>query len=1099
MFKKLWFWVVFFIISVSAIFYVAHKFPQVMSFISIDITMNREDALNETDNLAQKFGWGTEDFRQVAVFSEDGGQTYIELEGGGKSAFNELLKSDFFSYYFWKVRNYKPGELLDSFVYFKPTGEPYGFKVNYPEDYELPNISMDEALLLAKSEAEKDWGIDFSKYDINDKKMITNPNGRQDYSFVFVRNDQKINEAEFRLNLKVTGDKFSELTHHLKTPEAFSRRYREMRSANNTIAGIGSIFMIIFYGILGIIFGSLFLIKNRWLLWKKALFWAIFVASLEFIASFNYLSLSWINYQTTSSVAEHILSNVANSISGFVSNVILLSISFMVGESLTRKAFGKKTQLWKTWSGGVANSKEILGNTLGAYLWVPLALTYILVFYSITTKYFGWWNSSSLSIDPNTLATPFPWLSAISRALHAGFWEECLFRAVPLAGAILIGRKLNKEKLFFWIGMILQIIIFGMGHANYPAQPSYARVIELIIPSIMFAVAYLRFGLLTGIYIHFVFDAVLMSLPIWSVQPKEMLGNKILFILSLSIPFLIILFRFLKDKKFVEIPEEARNHSWKPKSTVGIIENSQIKNDKKLNSKAVYILGIVGIIFSILLFHSPFDGKKLEIDQQDAIELTKDFLKSQNIEDIDEFEILVDTQISNVPTYDLYWQRLGKEKFNQLADDFIPMNILQTRVVKFDGDLQERAEEFKLRFAKNGEMLFYSHNYHEEIPGDFLEDAQALQVAKDFMKNLYNVNSEELVLMKALPEKKNNRRDWSFTFKDTINYKLGDDEINYVVELAGSELKRIYKNIKVPEKITEEFYSDFQTRYSLRNLTNIFNILLIVVSMVIFIIAWTKKEINMKVFFIVLSATFLLMIINLFLNLQDLVFSFSTAEPYGNQLIVKLLLRVLLALGISIFVAITLGYFANYSKEKTNLKTILIAFVPLGFFFLLYSLLPQLRPHYLISDAIVSKLPIFSAIYFGLKAFFMTIILIVPTYIVFDKITSTFTKRNLLVILWLFFLILSITMKSTLISLEAAQIFTWIGISIISTLFFFYVIKKFVVFNPQSLIWLAGFVAILKSISIAISNGYPNAMLFNFIAAIIVLVTVILLDKLMAK
>ena len=69
----------------------------------------------------------------------------------------------FFSYYFWKVRNYKPGELLDSFVYFKPTGEPYGFKVNYPEDYELPNISMDEALLLAKSEAEKDWGIDFSK------------------------------------------------------------------------------------------------------------------------------------------------------------------------------------------------------------------------------------------------------------------------------------------------------------------------------------------------------------------------------------------------------------------------------------------------------------------------------------------------------------------------------------------------------------------------------------------------------------------------------------------------------------------------------------------------------------------------------------------------------------------------------------------------------------------------------------------------------------------------------------------------------------------------------------------------------------------------
>ena len=42
------------------------------------------------------------------------------------------------------------------------------------------------------------------------------------------------------------------------------------------------------------------------------------------------------------------------------------------------------------------------------------------------------------------IATPFPWLSAIGMSLHAGFWEECLFRAIPLAGAAIIGNKYDS-------------------------------------------------------------------------------------------------------------------------------------------------------------------------------------------------------------------------------------------------------------------------------------------------------------------------------------------------------------------------------------------------------------------------------------------------------------------------------------------------------------------------------------------------------------------------------------------------------------------------------------------------------------------------------
>ena len=116
---------------------------------------------------------------------------------------------------------------------------------------------------------------------------------------------------------------------------------------------------------------------------------------------------------------------------------------------------------------------------------------------------------------PDVLATYVPWLSAIANSFQAGFWEEALFRAVPIAGAALIGERLGQRKLFIVLAFIVQAIIFGAGHAPYPNQPAYARPVELIIPSIGFGLLYLYFGLLPGIILHFAFDVVWFALPIF--------------------------------------------------------------------------------------------------------------------------------------------------------------------------------------------------------------------------------------------------------------------------------------------------------------------------------------------------------------------------------------------------------------------------------------------------------------------------------------------------------------------------------------------------------------------------------------------------------
>ena len=241
MFNKRSFWIIFSILVIVSILFLTKYFPEVMTFINLDIKMDRHEALESASQLAEQFDLGPEEYESAALFSNDDmTQIYIELEAGGVERFTEMLKGDLYKPYTWDVRHYAENKTNEVSFYFTPTGEPYGFIEKLPDTLERPSVDENTALDLAEEFATEHWAIDFSNYNLVETKKHEAISGRIDHTFVYER-PQMIEEARYRLQITVAGNKVSKILHYMKIPESFMRKYQEMRSANNTIAMAGQI------------------------------------------------------------------------------------------------------------------------------------------------------------------------------------------------------------------------------------------------------------------------------------------------------------------------------------------------------------------------------------------------------------------------------------------------------------------------------------------------------------------------------------------------------------------------------------------------------------------------------------------------------------------------------------------------------------------------------------------------------------------------------------------------------------------------------------------------------------------------------------------
>ena len=936
MLPRPWVWIVFLLLSAGAAIFTFRNFSTAFPLVSIELKMDRAAAIHSGRTLADKFAWPPAGSDQAAEFGGDQEvQNFIELEGGGKQELGRILKEKTFALYTWRVRHFKQGDAHETLIRFTPDGVPYGFYVKLPDQEPGDTKAVSEAQQIAESAAQRDWNIDFGRYRVVESSKDVKPGGRTDHAFVYERQDQRLGEGRYRLRLMVGGDKLTELTHFVQIPEAFTRRHEQMRSANDAIGAFSQIvtFGLYILGFCGV--GLFFMIRYRWVLWRQPLAWALLIALLMALQQLNSWPLVWMRYDTALPASGFAIRQFLRAASIFGVFSILLTVSFMAAETLSRRAFPHHVQFWKVWSLPVSASKLIFGETLAGYLLVAPFFVYEIALYFFAQERLGWWTPSDTLLNPDMFATYVPSLAAIVQAAQAGFWEECLFRAAPLASAALIGDKFGKRRAFIGAGMILQAVVFASGHAGYANQPAYARVVELIIPSFVFGGVYLAFGLLPGIVLHFTYDTVWMSLPLFvSSTGRAHLEQAIVAVVVL-VPLWVILANRIRAGSWTEVSGAVLNGAWNPGEIPEAspeIATAQVQTFvSPVILRALPIIGVIGLVLWIAASPFRLDVPPIQITRSEAERQARQALNDRGVQLDQSWRVL--SRIEGQPGEQNRFvrQKAGRSVYERLLGTYLTPPHWFVRFARFQGDVAERAEEFHAFIDGNGRAFRLTHDLPEARPGKGLTEEEARKVATDVVHERLGSHAASLKEISAEASKKPARTDWTFVFKDTEDYGLPEGEPRISIEIAGDEVVDTGRYVYVPEEWSRNERRQQNLPEIFRAVCAVLLIGIVVSASIIGIVRWSRRRnFSAGTFYRLYGLLFLISVVNVLNNWPVQASQASTAQPLALQ--TGIVIAVSLVFGIFSAAALALagGVIAANPAVSTSSRADITAGVSLG-------------------------------------------------------------------------------------------------------------------------------------------------------------------------
>lgn len=920
--------------------------------------MNQDDAIAKArlSNQKSALGLKTNTTMFSAAYQADTLiSDYLSYNDRTKKTLNQAIKSKKIQPSYWAVRIYAPNEVQESYYYFTSSGQPYGFEIQLPQEKILPNMTKEKAIELAEKELRTYplEGMHPPHFHIKDYAQET-LDKRTNHTVIFEDTSQSLIEAKRQIMITISGDQVTTIKPKIKLPENFLREFANMYTFNSTLSSYGNLFIYLGYGALALyalFTGS----KKNQINWRDSGIASAIITLFLLLNNINNLPLSWYSaYKTTQTPSTFLCITMITFISMATVNFIGTALSFSAAEYLSRLTFPKHLQLWHWWKKESASSPQTIYLVFIGYIIFGLSTGYIAIFYILVQFLPQVWLPAGAMIDPNIIALYQPFFNPLSQSLNAAVVEECLFRAIPIASALMIGKYYKKPWLFLILALPLQAIIFGIAHASYPQQPFYIRTVEMFLPFMIYGIVYFYHGLIPCIISHYLYDVYQFSGPIFNMTSQGIWLQKTACILCLLLPALIVLRAIILHPQGLtqKLPEKFLNAAWKPLSQKQKQPTQSFDSSTFLSTKNLMLATCIGLLSLATLYQVwqsiPILTPPLQISKIDAQKKALEIAKTQNINPTDKWQQTQIATLSSNSSVHYLTEKLGEESTRNLLknkilksdngslnlESFFPHYAWQIRFARFEGTQSEKSNELIVEIGNNSTIFIHKVSETEIIPS--LDETQANALALSHLKkNFPNATFSKIKTASTITDKK--RTDWKFTFEFQGPKKLHIVQPRVDINIIGNSIASEERYLFVPEKwlinLQKMAGETSPIYYTLSFGILVICIIILATACQAFLHATDRRV--FKITCVGIASLFLIHNIN---NWPTLTHGFTTAIEYQNQLTMVLSGQIILMLFALLQIAVIM-FFCTVKQNRlaqsqqlwqTMLAGILLGFGPLA-------------------------------------------------------------------------------------------------------------------------------------------------------------------------
>jgi len=528
-------------------------YPQ---FFFVNLSVDKQEAQRIAESYLSSSGADTQRYLKAVVFVEDSDtDRYLQKTLGFKGE-GEFLRKYNYDLFFWSIRFFRVGQKEEYVVMVSSKKrEVIGFRHSLEDTEARIALSKNVSKRKAEEFLAKNFKTNFSELDFHEEK-IRKLEKRTDYSFswenkgVYIPWSDTENGGGAKLIIGATiagNEVIGFYNNYLQIPEKFGRFMEKQLAAGQYIGSISFILMLI------MICWAVFLLawrRNDVIMhiskpWYFGMGIALFVLLILSILN-NFQNLLY-EYNTSTSL----VASLGQYFISVVPNILFLSVVFMLpgltGESLRQEAYPDKKQISffhfvnSTFWCRTLSRMIILG-----YLLFIMLIGLQAALFSFGQKYFGVWVERLLLVDMSSSYLPF--LAALVIGSRASLNEEVLFRLFGITW----GKKYLKSTI---LALLVTSVIWGFCHSEYAIFPIWFRGVEVSTMGLLLGFMFLRYGIITVVVAHYVFDVF------WGVAPY-LLGRvtPYLFYSSLFailLPLFIAIIAYLINGK-----EEERPLAW---------------------------------------------------------------------------------------------------------------------------------------------------------------------------------------------------------------------------------------------------------------------------------------------------------------------------------------------------------------------------------------------------------------------------------------------------------------------------------------------------------------------------------------------------------